>query len=101
MRPFMSVEIATPQGTPIVVETLGAGELLGVSWLFPPHRWAFDAVAQERTSATALDAACLRGKCDDDPVLGYALFKRFALLMRDRLQASRLQMLDVYGGGST
>ena len=26
----------------------------------------------------ALDAACLRGKCDDDPVLGYELFKRFA-----------------------
>ncbi len=46
-----------------------------------------------------LDAACLRGKCDDDPALGYEMYKRFAGLVRDRLQATRLQLLDLYGNG--
>lgn len=96
-RGRVAVQIAVPGRGPLVVETLGPGELLGVSWLFPPHRWAFDAEALEPTGAVALDAACLRGKCDADPALGYELFKRFARLMRDRLQATRLQLVDMYG----
>jgi CRP-like cAMP-binding protein len=91
------LEISVPGRTPLVIQTVGPGELLGVSWLFAPHRWAFDATALAETTAVALDAACLRGKCDADPRLGYALMSRFAQLLRDRLQATRLQLLDVYG----
>ena len=47
--------------------------------------------------AIAFDAACLRGKCDTDPALGYELMQRFAAIMVDRLQAARLRLLDVYG----
>jgi hypothetical protein len=45
----------------------------------------------------AFDGACLRGKCEQDHDLGYELMKRFAANMVDRLQATRLQLLDVYG----
>lgn len=92
-----AIEINAPRGGPIVVETVGPGEILGVSWILPPYRCTFDARAVEDTSAMSFDAACLRGKCDDDPALGYELFKRFAGVVRDRLQATRLQVLDVYG----
>jgi CRP/FNR family transcriptional regulator, cyclic AMP receptor protein len=97
----VAVEIAVPGREPLVIETLGPGEILGVSWLFPPYRLSFDATALEDTSAVAIDAACLRGKCDADPQLGYALMSRFARLLRDRLQATRLQLLDVYSDSAT
>ncbi|MDH4144204.1 MAG: cyclic nucleotide-binding domain-containing protein [Acidimicrobiia bacterium] len=93
----VSLEIGVPGRAPLVIDTVGAGEILGVSWLVAPHRWAFDAIALGETSAVALDAACLRGKCDADPRLGYALMSRFARLLRDRLQSTRFQLLDVYG----
>jgi hypothetical protein len=47
--------------------------------------------------ALAFDGACLRGKCDEDPGLGYEFMKRFAKIMTERLRATRLQLLDVYG----
>jgi CRP-like cAMP-binding protein len=93
----VALEVAAPGPGPIVIETIGPGEILGVSWMLPPHRWSFDARAMDHTSAVSVDAACLRGKCDADPVLGYELFKRFAALVYTRLQATRLQLLDVYG----
>ena len=43
------------------------------------------------------DGACLRRKCDDDPALGYDLITRFAQVLVSRLQATRLQLMDVYG----
>ncbi len=79
-----------------VIETLGPGEVAGWSWLFEPHRWAFDGRAVEPTAVVAFDGRCLRGKCDADPALGYALMRRFAATIVDRLQATRLQLLDVY-----
>ena len=71
--------------------------LLGWSWLFPPYQWHFDARALELTRTTALDGQCLRIKCEEDHELGYRLGQRFAHVMMQRLQATRLQLLDVYG----
>ncbi len=93
----VALEVAVPGRGAVVIETLGPGEVVGVSWPFPPYRWAFDAVAVDPTSAISMDAACLRAKCEEDHKLGYQVFSRFAQLMRDRLQATRLQLLDVYG----
>ncbi len=93
----VALEVSVPDGGALVVETLGPGEVVGWSWLFPPHRWTFDVRAVEVTRAVALDGACLRGKCDEDPRLGYELMQRFARVMGDRLRATRLQLLDVYG----
>jgi CRP-like cAMP-binding protein len=93
----VAVEIAAPGHHALVVETLHAGEVVGWSWLFPPHRWQFDGRATVSTSVIAFDGACLRGKCDADHELGYQLMRRFAGALVERLQATRLQLLDVYG----
>lgn len=92
-----AVEIFVPQRGPVVVQTVGDGELLGWSWLFPPYKWQFDARAVETVRATQFDGACLRTKCDADPALGYELMKRLAHIVSQRLQAARLQLLDMYG----
>ncbi len=84
----------------VTIETLEAGEVIGWSWLFAPYQWHFDARAVENAGVVAFDGACLRGKCDADNVLGYALMRRFAQVMIDRLQHTRTLLLDVYGNGS-
>ena len=93
----MALEIATPGGAPVVFETVREGEIVGASWLVPPYRWMFDARALDMTRAIGIDAACLRGKCDADHDLGYEMMQRFLPVMANRLQATRLQILDVYG----
>jgi CRP-like cAMP-binding protein len=57
----------------------------------------FDARAVESVGTIEFDGACLRKKCDDDPAMGYALMKRFARVMAERIQATHLQLLDLYG----
>jgi CRP/FNR family transcriptional regulator, cyclic AMP receptor protein len=93
----VKVETFSPQHGPITIQTEGEGEILGWSWLVPPYRWRFDAEAMEQTRAIAIDGKCLREKCETDHNLGYELMKRFALIIAERLEATRLQLLDVYG----
>ncbi len=92
----MAVELHAPERGAINILTLGAGEVLGWSWLIPPYRWSFDARAIEPTRAIALNGRCLREKSDRDSDLGYQLFKRIAPIMEERLQATRLQLLNLY-----
>ena len=96
-RGRVAVEVHAPTGG-IVLDTVEDGDVVGWSWLLPPYRWLFDARAVTPTSALALDAVCLRGKCDTDPALGYALMQRVSGVMYERLQASRIRLLDLYGG---
>jgi CRP/FNR family transcriptional regulator, cyclic AMP receptor protein len=93
----VALEICPPGRTPIVIATLGQGEIVGASWVVPPYRWTFDARAVELTRAVGIDAACLRGKCEADHHLGYEMMKRFLPVLVKRLDATRLQILDVYG----
>ena len=93
----VGLEILSPDKGPITVQTLGEGEIIGWSWLVPPYAWHFDAHVLETTRAIALDAKCLRTKCEADHDLGYELLKRMTVLMEQRLQATRLQLLDLYG----
>jgi len=93
----VGLEAFAPARGPLLIETVGAGEVLGWSWLFPPYRWHFDARALEPVRAVVFDGACLREKCDTDPQLGYALMGRFAQVLIERLQWTRLRLLDVYG----
>ncbi len=81
----------------VAIESIEPGDVLGWSWLHEPYRWHFDAVASEDCGAVAFDGACLRRKCGDDHELGYALLDRFAHVMIDRLQHTRLRLLDIYG----
>jgi CRP/FNR family transcriptional regulator, cyclic AMP receptor protein len=93
----VALEVFAAQRGPITIETIEAGEVLGWSWLFPPYRWHFDARVVEPARAIALDGVCLRSKGESDHDLGYELVKRVAQIMMQRLQATRLQLLDVYG----
>jgi CRP-like cAMP-binding protein len=90
------LEIRAP-GRTLAFQTLRDGEIAGVSWLIPPYRWTFDARALTDIRAIGVDAACLRAKSEADHDLGYELMKRFNSVLAQRLQATRLQILDVYG----
>lgn len=92
-----ALEVHIPGHPELTFQTLGPGEVVGVSWLIPPYRWSYDARALERIHAIGLDARCLREKCDNDHDLGYDMMNRFLPVLVQRLQATRLQLLDVYG----
>jgi hypothetical protein len=72
-------------------------EIVGVSWLIPPYRWTYNARVVEFTRAIAIDASCLRGKCEADHDLGYEVMKRFMTVLIQQLHAAQVQILDVYG----
>jgi CRP/FNR family transcriptional regulator, cyclic AMP receptor protein len=92
----VSIELNIPERGPTTMQTLGEGEILGWSWVSPPYRWHFNAKALERTKALVFDARCLRAKCEANHDLGYEMLKRFADLITARLDATRLQLLDIY-----
>ncbi len=90
------LQISSDRRGPINILTLGEGDILGWSWLFPPYRWKFAAKTIGATRAFAIDGHCLRGKAEHDPDLGYELLKRFALVVETRLETMRLQLVNVY-----
>lgn len=92
----VALQIYTPGRSSIIIDTLTDGDILGWSWLVPPYQWRFDAKAVELTRAIALDGKCLRTKCEKDHTLGYELLKRFSSIIEQRLQATRLRLLDIY-----
>jgi CRP/FNR family transcriptional regulator, cyclic AMP receptor protein len=96
----VAVEIYAPGRGPVTIETVSGGEVLGWSWLFAPYKWHFDARATTLVRALALDGTCLREKCERDAALGYQMMQRFASVMVARLEATQLQLLDLYGSRS-
>ncbi|HVX42309.1 MAG TPA: cyclic nucleotide-binding domain-containing protein [Mycobacteriales bacterium] len=94
----VALQVHEPARGRLLIDTIDDDEVLGWSWLVPPYRWFTDARAVTETSAIALDGACLRGKCEDDPALGYQLLQRVAGVMYQRLHATRMRVLDLYGG---
>ena len=97
-RGRVAIELRGATGRAVVLDSAHEGEIVGWSWLIPPNRWKFDARATTDVSAVAFDGACLRGKCEADPVLGYELLGRVAQVMDRRLQSARVRLLDMYGG---
>lgn len=96
----VALETYVPARGAVMIETLEPGEVLGWSWLFPPYRWHLDARALTAGVALAFDGACLRGKCESDPQLGYELMSRFSQVLIERLQWTRLRLIDVYGNAA-
>ena len=79
----------------ITIQTLGAGEALGWSWLFPPHLWHFSARAVEPTEAVVFKADALRNKAKETPAFGYDLALRVGAIMMRQLQSTRIRLLDI------
>jgi len=96
-RGRVAMQLESPGQGAIVTDTMDEGEMVGWSWLVPPYRFFADGRAVTPVSATALDGACLRGKCEADPELGYQLLKRVTSVMYQRLQSTRIRLLDLYG----
>ena len=92
----VALENASVERGVLTIQTLGRGEVLGISWLVPPFRHHNDARAIGWARLVAIDARCLRDKCDQDHDLGYALMRRFLPLFAERLKQAELQLMDVY-----
>lgn len=92
----VTLSIQSPGRGAITIESLGDSEILGWSWLIPPYQWHFDVQALEPTEAIQIDARCLMGVCATNHELGHLLAMKFAEIIAQRLQATRLQLLDLY-----
>lgn len=92
------LESGKDHGKPVIVDTITAGDLLGWSWMFPPHVWQFTARAVEPTRAMFFAGAVLREYCERDHSLGYELLKRLTAVMNRRMQNARQKMLGVHSG---
>ena len=94
----VALDLHRQPGQPnLIVETVGGGDVLGFSWLAPPHEWQFGATAVEPTTAFELDGAAVMTLCDSNPELGYQLALRMLAAAVRRLQATRIRLLDLYG----
>lgn len=92
----VAIDMETPHRGVLTMQTVGPGEVLGWSWLFRPYEWHYNARAVQETKAIALDADRLRERIERDSGLGYELMKRFSAIMLDRLEATRMQLMDIY-----
>jgi|ERR1035437_9082947 CRP-like cAMP-binding protein len=92
----VALSIKSERRGPLNILTLGEGDILGWSWLFPPYRWKFSAKTIEAIRAFAMDGHCLRDKAEQDHDLGYELLRRFARIVETRFETMRLQLANVY-----
>lgn len=78
-----------------MIQTVGPGELLGWSWLVPPYRWHFGAIAVAATTASMLDTLQLRALAEQDPSFGYKLTRTLLEALLQRFQATRARLLEL------
>ena len=90
----VSIQVPALVGPALDIQTLGENQLLGWSWLIPPYRWNFLARAVEDSDLLEFDGSAILARCEEDSEFGYELFKRFASLMSERLDAARQKMMD-------
>ena len=91
----VSLEINTPDDEIISIQSLEKGEILGWSWQFPPYKWNFDARAIEDTNLIAFDTKCFFETCKVNLLMAYEIQKRFSEIMLKRLQAARIQLIEL------
>lgn len=96
----VALDLHLPGQAPLIVETISAGEVIGLSWISPPYEWQYGAEALDAVQASRLDAIALVALCDADPVLGYQVTRRLMAVAADRLHANRIRLLDLYASPS-
>lgn len=92
----VALDLHVPGRGVAIIETFGRGTVLGWSWLFPPYRWRFGAVAMQPMRGILFDGKLVRTFCVADPELGFDLTRRFTAVVLNRLQSTRLRLIDVY-----
>lgn len=93
---LVAIEVQRDNNNPITIQTISDGDILGWSWLIPPHNNRFNCRAIKPTNTIAFDGKCLRYKCEENHNLGYDLLKRLARFFVQRLEATRLQLINLY-----
>ncbi len=93
----MAIEVHAPNRGPIVIETIGAGHVVGLSWAAPPFHYQFDARAIDEVEAVGVETGPLRVALAENPVFGFLFLDRLTAVVLERLQATRLRLLDLYG----
>ncbi|KOG87450.1 hypothetical protein ADK38_25385 [Streptomyces varsoviensis] len=93
----VALDLHVPGCRAAVIETLGPGDLVGWSWLFPPRQWHMGAEARSTVRAREFDAEAVRRLCGRDPALGYPLVLAVAEVIGHRLECARTRLLDLYG----
>jgi CRP/FNR family transcriptional regulator, cyclic AMP receptor protein len=93
----VALDLHIPGEGPVVIETIGMGELLGWSWLFPPYKWAFGAMTASAVEAFEFDAPIVRERCAACPELGYEFDQRVTRVLAMRLQATRIRLITRSG----
>ena len=94
----IAIDLRAPGDGRTIIQTLGRGEMVGVSWFFPPFQWQYGAVAVQPAELFEFDAAAVRERCDSDPGFGYEFTRRMIVVVARRLHATRGQLLDQYTG---
>ncbi|MGX2992785.1 cyclic nucleotide-binding domain-containing protein [Streptomyces sp. JNUCC 64] len=99
----VALDLSVPDRRRVTVETLQPGDLLGWSWLFPPHQWDFGAEAFSPVRAYEFDAPEVRALCEEEPELGLALLSTIAEILAHRLEGARTRLIENYAkhGGAT
>ena len=92
----ISLETFVPGRGSVPVQFLGAGEALGSSWMYPPHRWQFTARAVEPCQLLAFGAARLRAQAEENHDFGYELMRRVSRVMLEQLQSTRRKLVEFY-----
>lgn len=96
----VALEVFTPERGPIILQTIGENEILGLFWLIPPYQCRFDVKAMELTRAICIDGQGLRDFCNSNPEAGFEILKRTTQILANSLEATRVQLLDIYGDHS-
>lgn len=92
----VALDLHVPDRRSAVVETLGAGRMLGWSWLVPPHHFHLGAEADSPVRAYEFDATAVRELCAKDPGLDHELCSYVCGVLARRLRAARVRLLDLY-----
>lgn len=93
----VALEVVAADHPQLTVQTIGPGEVIGWSWLVPPHRWRFDARALKRSRLVVLDGERLRRVLGRKPEWGYQFLIRFLPVLAERLANTQIQLLDLHG----
>lgn len=93
----VTLDMHVPGRRSVIMDTIGHGELLGWSWLFPPYEWQMGAEATSPLRTLEFDAAEVRTACQEDAELGRALTYAVADVIGQRLQRTRGRLIDVFG----
>jgi CRP-like cAMP-binding protein len=94
----VALDSATAGGDRLLIQEVGPGEVVGWSWLVPPHRWQFSCRAVDAVEGISFEAQWLRDLCECDASLGYHLLKQLVLVITQRLASTRHHLVELPRG---